>query len=422
MFSKPALIALLTVLVLPAVAQAEGFSDPVEISGGKGVAPQMVYDEAGGATIAWENYPSMEGRRVLPGGDLTPIVELADDDNYPVLVGDRFGNAALLDRNDHIGDRGTGSIAATWIKASGAAGPATGVLPQSGGDRPQGAFDGQGRLTVTFEDYDSRNLGPGLVGAVQVGADLKAEEVTILDDRRLFAGGPVVGSADDGSTAFAWQGKRRKTRVRVVSPDGEPFSARRLPPAAYLPLQVAYGDDDGPAVLTSSVFGERSVGRYSVVGLSRTGKPGKLIGLGRKAKLAGADIAADPRGGYFATWSSSDTGTSDNSSVKILHISAGGRAKAPVRLTEPAGYAITPQVAVSSTGRPTVVWGVGDRRHGDTSAIRAMTLDRRGRAGKTVTLSEERGVYGPLVGIGPGNEPIVAWGGGSGGVLVARGR
>ena len=402
-------LVVLLALITPAAATAETYTDPIEISNGDGSAPQLTTDAAGGATVVWSVYrerAGMEGRRVLPGGELTPIADLGEEHNAPFLVGDPFGNSVVLDRKDQIGNPSTGSVGATPMDVEGASGETVGVLPRSGGGNPTGAFDEEGRLTIVFDSYR------GNVASARLGDDLHAQSTRKLSGDGLF---PQVAISPRGRKTYAWDGGRGVV-VRTEK-GGELSQPHRINRRNFIVEEVEYSRGRAAVLLATTYGVQREAGLYGLALLAGDGSTRSYVPLGGRGRLAGADIAADGAGGFYAVWSNTRPDALTDYSVKSVHVSRDGSSGKPARLTKESGFAISPQVAVAPRGRAYVVWDVGDHNHGeDGYAIRVATVDRRGRELRTKTVAD--GGYWPQIAIGPGGLPILAWG--AGGVEISR--
>jgi hypothetical protein len=408
-------------LIVPS-AQARLVFPPPQTLSPAGTDPTVAVDSQDRATVAWSRSDGIQSMRLgadgIPG-DVNTLARAPQN----VFLGPQLaldpGDAATV-----VWERDAPSIQTclqgVHVDAGGGPGEVHTLLcfptpdrtlpPAEGGllgDVPDVAVDSHGRATVVPSAGPlSVRLAPdGTPGVAQtVGEGLQAQVAVDARDRVT-----VVWRTGGGDLG------RRVQAVRLGA-DGIPGRVRTLSKHAAIDPQVAV-DPQGRATVVWRRFADRKPNqRVEAVRLGRDGKPGKV-----KTLSGGAfdpRVAVDRRGRATIVWvrSKRKQGTVRVQSVRL---GADGRPGAVRTLSK--SFASTPQVAVDSRGRATVIWAWG-RRGSGIQRIQARRVPRRGAPEVVRTLSEPgQSAFNPQVAVDSQGRPTVVWWLSDGGIQSSRG-
>ena len=261
-------------------------------------------------------------------------------------------------------------------------------------------------------------------GLVPLGADLQANTVTTLEQRRAD-----VAAAADGSFVAVWESEDAPddpgslgVRVRRFAPDGSPlgadFAVNAFTSSDQAAARVAVHPDGSFVVVWQT---DASVGDDADTGVHRRRLDAAGTPLGGDLQVhsttAGAqaapDVAATPDGGFVVTWeSASSAGTdTDGTSIQARRFSSDGTAagtELQVNAFTP-GDQGDPRLAVDGAGRFVVAWA-----HGDGTSIRTRSFDADGAPrGAEIPVATAPGggeiVGSPAVAVDPAGDVLVAW-------------
>ena len=351
------------------------------------LGPHVAVDGQGRASVVWERDrgdfsesdcfvpPSttcVQGVRVDADGTPGAVQTLASFDTPerdPDLVGrsdgprvaaDSEGRATVVWRRVGFTAGGTESmVQAVRLGADGSAGPVQ-TLSEDGAGEPKLAIDSQDRATVVWPRFESGNRR---IEAVRLGADGAPGAVKTLSKRRQDTDSPQLAVDPRGRATVVWRrADRAKRRIQTarVGAGGNPGKVKTLSKGADSP-QVA-GDRRGRATVVWRRIKQTKralVVRVQSVRLGKDGAPGAVRTLS-KNRAFGPQAAVDSRGRATVVWER----------IRLRGRRGIGRIEArrlgtrrdpePVQtLTKGEGVG-SPQVAIDSTGRPTVVWQVSD--------------------------------------------------------------
>jgi hypothetical protein len=330
----------------PAAAQ---WSEPFDVAPVGGDQPQVAYDPAGNATVAWWGQDSggaslVQARRYDAAGAPGPVHDLSatGEGNDTRLAVDPSGDAIVV----WAGNSGANAIIrARRIDADGTLGPILDVSSTAmGADGfwPQVAVDEGGNATVVW----SRFLGAEyVVQARRIDASGTLGPILDLSVAGAVGSEPQVAAHPDGDVVAVWewfngsmvvvQGRRVRSNgtlsaIAEVSPPGESGSEP----------QVALD----PANQTVAVW-SRGDGR--IRGRRGSGPVHDLSAVGVDA--GDPQLALDADGDAAVVWSGWN---GSQEVIELRRMTAGDTLGAIV----PLGVGERPDVAVDPAGNATAVW------------------------------------------------------------------
>jgi hypothetical protein len=283
----------------------------------------------------------------------------------PRVVVDSQGRSTVvwLDLGGGVGDA---SIRSIRLGADGSPGPVQ-ILSDSAAARQPGApldydvhsqpevgVDRRDRVTVVWEGEVRSHIR---VQSLRLGADGTPGAVKTLSrgDQDIE---PQLAVDPKGRATVIWRGAALTLAAVRVGPGGAPGAVRTLAKRS-LQTHVAVGPRGRPTVVW--IFPNRKKGTYRVqsVRLDANGRPGAVRTLS-KSRADSPQVAVDSRGRATMVWSLRPIGAG-TAYIQARRLQARGGAKAVQTLSGRARgqFSSAPQVAVDPQGRPTVVWVVG---------------------------------------------------------------
>ena len=272
------------------------------------------------------------------------------------------------------------------------------------GDGPQAAVDAQGRVTVVWRRLEYTAAGAdSTVQSVRLGADGAPGTVQTLSENG--AGEPKVAVDSQGRATVVWPRDRRIESVRLGA-DGTPEAVKTLSKRgqnADSP-EVAVDPQGGATVVWRRA--DRAKRRIQSVRLGADGAPEAVKTLSKGADSP--EVAVDPRGRSTVVWRRiKQTKRSLVVRVQSVHLDADGAPRAVKTLSKERAF--DPQVAVDRRGRATVVWERLRLGGGGISRIEARHLSARGAPEPVQTLAKAEGVGSPEVAVDSKHRPTVVW-------------
>jgi hypothetical protein len=367
---------------------ADGVPGEVNIllsnAGDRFIGPQVAVDPQGSATVVWERDTDVFGDSGCSAG------------SFPTCV-----QAIRVDAEGRPGSVQTLSSFDTPERDPDLGGP---------GDGPRVAVDSQGRATVVWRRTEYTASGvQSRVQSARLGADGAAGEVQTLSGDG--AGDPKLAMDSLGRATVVWpRFDGTKTRIESVSlgADGTPGEVKALSKrgqSADFP-QVAV-DPRGRATVVWRRT-DRGKRRIQSLNVGADGSPGAVKTLAKSGDLR-PQVAVDPRGRATVVWRRiKQTKRALVIRVKSVRLGAGGNPRAIKTLSK--SRASTPQVAVDRRGRATVVWD-RLRLHGKRgiSVIEARRLGADGIPQAVQSLSKGEGVGSPQVAVDSKGRPTIVW-------------
>jgi hypothetical protein len=250
------------------------------------------------------------------------------------------------------------SIESARIGADGAVADVQ-TLSEVGAVEPEVAVDPLGRATVVWSRFDGTAQR---IEAVRLGADGVPGAVETLSKRRQDTETPQVAVDPRGRATVVWRradrAKRRIQSVRLGA-EGDAGKVKTLSKGADSP-QVAVDDRGRATVVWRRIKKTKRalVLRVQSVRLGTGGgsKPKTLS----KPRAFDPQVAVDDRGRATVVWERLILGSRPAiSRIEARRLRADGDFGRVQTLAKGEGV-VSPQVAVDSMGRPTVVWGVSD--------------------------------------------------------------
>lgn len=357
------------------------------------LGPSVAVDGQGEATVAWErdqgDIPGDPGcfpppfttcvQAVRVGVDGTPgtVQTLASFDTperdpivvgrrseAPQVVADSQGRTTVVWRRFEFTPAGSVStVQSVRLGADGAAGP---VQTLSGGDagEPRIAIDPQDRATVAWVRFARRNAR---IEAVRLGADGAPGAVRTVSKRRHNADSPHVAVDPRGRATVVWRrADRAKRAIQVarVGAGGKPGKVRTLAKGSDSP-RVAV-DRRGRATVVWRRIKMRKrelVVRVQSVRLG-AGDASRAVKTLSGTRAFNPRVAVDSRGRATVVWERVRLrGKRGVGRIEARRLRARGRPE-PVQTLAKGEGAGSPQVAVDSRDRPTVVWDISDLSFG----------------------------------------------------------
>jgi hypothetical protein len=355
---------------------ADGTPGPVQtLSGANAQNPQVAVDPQGRATVVWQQWVGdstrMQAVRIGADGAPGPVHTLTE----PTHLGTplfRMAQRVVVDSQgrstvvwlDLAGGVGDASIRSIRLGADGSPGPVQ-ILSDSAAARQPGApldydvhsrpevgVDRRDRVTVVWEGEVRSHIR---VQSLRLGADGTPGAVKTLSrgDQDIE---PQLAVDPKGRGTVIWRGAALTLAAVRVGPSGAPGAVRTLAKRS-LQKHVAVGPR-GPTVVW--IFPNRKKGTYRVqsVRLDANGRPGAVRTLS-KSRADSPQVAVDSRGRATVVWAWGRRGGSGTERIQARRLPRQGPPEGVRTLSEPGLNAGDPQVAVDSQGRPTVVWSTG---------------------------------------------------------------
>jgi hypothetical protein len=349
------------------LGQADGFRIP---------GPQVAVDPQGRATVVWEldtelssdsgcsapvNSTCVQALRLEPDaspGTLRTLSRFDTPDRDPIegnpgdgaqMAVDPDGRATVVwQRTDYTAGTTATRIESVRIGADGVPGAVKTLSGDSAYD-PKVAVDPQGRATVVWQRYHGRHPR---IESVRLSADGTAGAVKTLSKRGQNADEQQVAVDPRGRATVVWRhfarGKRRILSVRIGSGGKSSGAVKVLSTRAVRP-QVAV-DPRGRA----TVVWLRGSGRVQALRVSASGAPRAVKNIS-KGQGSLPQVAVDRQGRATVVWERQrHRDRRGVVRIEARHLRIRGASERVQTLSK--GDVASPQVAVDSKGRPTVVW------------------------------------------------------------------
>jgi hypothetical protein len=416
-----AIVALLLALLAASPAQAKVTYAPQNLSaaGENGALPQVAVDPQGRATVIWNRFDGQSTRvqsRGL-GAEGTPagsIQTLSGEVPQPLGFRDEHAADVAVDpqgRATVVWQRfdGSSSAGCCWKIESrrlGADGTleAIRILSAEGQNAltPRVATDSEGRATIVWRRYDGANYR---VQSRRLGADGSPEAIQTLSEAGQEAGVAQVAIDSQGRATVVWAAgaaSNDEVQSRRLGADGSPEAIQTLSPPGgngFLP-QIAV-DPQGRATVVW-IFRAGNPFWIQSRRLGADGAPGPV----RTLAQGGWDpqIAVDPKGRATAVWQPPGYPWP----VESRRFRADGSLAGPAKTVRSGGpYPGSPQVAVDSQGRATVVWVgyVGTLQR----TVQSRRLGADGTPGGVQAVSQPGNAAEPQIAIDPKGRATVVW-------------
>jgi hypothetical protein len=403
-----------------ASAGPNGYSTPVNLSGGGG--PQVAVDPAGRATVAWNIFDGANSRvqaarlgRAGNPGRVKTLSRPGQDAVRPAVAVDPAGRATVAWDSRRI--------EAVRLDAAGHPDPVETLSPAgllaSG---PQVAVGPDGGTTVVWVGDEHGDCSNRVVQAVRLDTGGAPGPVQTLSRYRdlcdsTVASPPGVAVDAEGRVTVVWR-RNDLSNTGVwgarLDPEGNPGPVQLLSePGEWTSSPEVAVDPDGRAtvVWSQSTSSSRAV---QAVQIDAAGNPEPIQTLSR----VGLDpqLAVDARGLATVVWRRSD---GSNMRVQATRVDAAG-IRGPVQTLSPAGKdALSPEIAVDPDGRATVVW----KRRSHSGHVQAVRLDPAGNPGPVQTVSRNarpRRLDTPEVAVDSTGRATVVWESPSDRILAAH--
>ena len=407
MFVKRSAAALATLAAAGAVAAqaVAAFQEPVTLSaaGREAMSADVAVDATGDAVFGWMRWDGAnwraQARARSAAGVLGPVQGLSAagaDATAPLVAVDPDGDAVFAwSRND-------GGFSRVQARARSAAGVLSPVQTLSAAGQtafPQGVvIDADGDALIVWTNTSNvaqvqARSASGVLGPVQ---DLNASQPVTPQ--------PLVAVDGDGDAVLAWltwDGANRRLNARARTAAGVLGPAKTLSAATESAVQPHLAvEPEGDAIFTWATGDRIQARRRSAAGT-----------LGKVQTIAPAGLAAsDPRvavqsdGDAVFAWLRSDGA---NTLVQARGRAANGALSAVRNLSAPGQDASWVRLALDA-GAALVSWQRVD--HPDVSIVQARRRKPTGALEATQTLSDAAGTAElPQVAVAPGGDAIVAW-------------
>ena len=280
------------------------------------------------------------------------------------------------------------------------------------GGSQQVAVDSQDRATVVWS-------GMSGIQSIRLDADGNAETVQNLGQ----GASPQVAADSQGRATVVWRAFEESDFLQQIKAlrlgaDGSPGSVHTLSEAGAATPQVAVDPQGRATVVWERGGGSRTVQSVRL-GADGTHRGVKSLSQGISPQVAVTpQVAVDSRGRATVVWAGSvGSGTHLGLRVHSVRLGTDGSQGAVRTLSKADGY--YPQVAVDSRGRAAVVW---QRSHRSAPVrIQARRLRRHGAPEAVQTLSQPgQDAFDPQVAVDSQGRPTVVWS--NHGVESTRGR
>lgn len=427
----PCVAALVASLAVPAGAGAAGWSEPVELSGAKGIEARVVSSPGGDAVLAWGHKgddPSVGGGPVTystraPGAGFTTPVPIAPGAGGVLvdIASNARGEASITWNGGFTGGTKATPYGTAFRVPGGPFGDAVGVPFGEGAGVLPGpgvsAMDGSGNTTWTWVDPESRR--PRVMTRARDGA---------FGPVREWSHGVSGAIASDGAgnLVFAWMGKaegEEGNRIFVASapPGGTPGPARaiseefgNLDLLAHPKLRLVANDRGDFVVAWSAV----PLADPQPPGSIRSDQtlhvavrpPGGEFGppeavpphAGRMTGIHEWDLAVSARGDAIASWI-------DRGQVAAAYRPAGGPIERAVRLDrEDDGHDHgMPSVAFDGRGDALILYEERVAQH--HHQIRAVHRPAGSEYGPARIVDDAPHLYTPDVAADADGDAVAAW-------------
>jgi hypothetical protein len=345
------------------------------------VGPQVALDPSGAATVVWERdgcvpasvLTCVQAVHVDAQGDPGEVQTLSHFDtpqrdpdfggpgDGPDVAVESQGRATVVWR--HVDFASGSTVQAMRLGAGGEPG-AVRTLSGPGAGDPKVAIDSQDRATVVWPRLIGQEEINRRIEAVRLGADGTPGPVKTLIKRR-DNDSPQVAVDRRGRATVVWAQRFRPRKIQAVRLDagGSPGAVKTLSKGSFSP-QVAV-DPRGRATVVwqrRRLTKRALVSRVQSIRIGPDGSRGAVQTLSTRgvSRAGEAQVAVDRRGRATVVWAYSQRPDLGTPRIQARRLPRRGALEAIRTLSEPGENAFSPQIAVDSEGRPTVVWYTGD--------------------------------------------------------------